>query len=191
MRVIAGTARGHTLRTVSSRAVRPTSDRVRETLFNVLAPRIAGARFLDLFAGSGAVGIEALSRGAAHAVLVEKQPTHLRVIAANLERTGLGERAVLVRQDAVRAGVDLAARGHVFDLVFLDPPYGGDWVRRTLEAIGAVPALLAAGGSVIAEHHRRDPVPVRAGSLLRLREVPVGETLLSFYAVDAGAGASQ
>ena len=116
------------------------------------------ADFLDLFAGSGSVGIEALSRGARTCVFVELQTAHLRVVADNLQTTGLAGRAELIRRDARAALVDLGNRGRRFDLIFVDPPYGQDLVPAVLALIDGH-GVLAEGGWVICEHHAKDPVP--------------------------------
>lgn len=189
MRVIAGTARGRPLKTVKGLAVRPTTDRVKESLFNVLQPLVADAAFLDLFAGSGAVGIEALSRGARRTVFVEQAGAHLKVLAENLSRTGLADRAELLRRDALQTVTLLARRGDRFDLIFLDPPYGQDLVPCTLQALAGAP-LVSPGGIVVCEHHRKDPVPAAAGALVRFRELLFGETALSFYQIQDGAPGS-
>lgn len=186
MRVITGSAKGRSLKTVKGRDIRPTTDRVKESIFNVLGPRLADARFLDLFAGSGAVGIEALSRGAALCTFVELISSHLKVVEENLTATGLKERAELLRRDARAAVTDLGQRGRRYDLIFLDPPYGQDLVPAALEGI-AREGLLAPEGWVICEHHWRDPVPEvvpmpeAAGSLTRFRELIFGETVVSLY----------
>jgi len=134
MRVIAGGARGRTIRSARGRAMRPTASKVRETLFNLIGPDIEGCRFLDLCAGSGSVGIEALSRGAAAAVLVDNHPTAITLINRNLSDLGMSSRAVVVRRDAVGALSHLARRGQVFDEVFLDPPYDSDVASRCLRS---------------------------------------------------------
>ncbi|BAD40423.1 16S rRNA (guanine(966)-N(2))-methyltransferase RsmD [Symbiobacterium thermophilum] len=184
MRVITGSAKGRPLKTVKSRAVRPTSDRVKESLFNIIGSRVVDADFLDLFAGSGAVGIEALSRGARACVFVELQTAHLKVVADNLRTTGLAGRAELIRRDARAALVDLAHRGRRFDFIFVDPPYGQDLVPAVLALIDGH-GVLAEDGWVICEHHAKDPVPAAAGGLYRFREVLFGETMLSIYRADA------
>lgn len=186
MRVITGTAKGRPLATVKGRDIRPTADRVKESLFNVIGPRVVDAEFLDLFAGSGAVGIEALSRGARRCVFVELQTTHLQVVDKNLATTGLTERAELMRRDARAAVADLGRRARRFDLIFVDPPYGQGLVGEALEGIAAH-GLLAHGGWVVCEHYKKDLVPTRvaapaeAGSLTRFRELIFGEIIISLY----------
>jgi 16S rRNA (guanine966-N2)-methyltransferase len=155
MRVIAGRHGGRRLQAPAGDATRPTSDRVREALFSILGDRVAGARVLDLFAGSGALGIEALSRGAASATFVDDAPAALRVLRSNLE--ALGEDAEVVRADAVRWLHTASRRARQYDLVLLDPPY-----RRAATlgpALGAaLPAVLAHGARVVAESDRRAPL---------------------------------
>lgn len=180
MRVITGSAKGRPLKTVKGRDIRPTADRVKESLFNVIGPRVAEAYFLDLFAGSGAVGIEALSRGASGCVFVELMTPHLKVVEENLAQTGLRDRAELLRRDARAALVDLARRNRRFDLIFIDPPYGKDLIPPALELIAAHD-LLAEEGWVICEYHHKDGVPESAGGLTKFRELVFGETVLSIY----------
>ena len=123
MRIIAGELKGRTLEAPRWEGLRPTSDRLRETLFNVLAPRTRGARVLDAYAGTGAVGIEALSRGAAHVTFVEQDPRALALIETNLRRCGVTDRHAIIRSGFASA---FAGAGRaLFDIVFLDPPYGG------------------------------------------------------------------
>jgi 16S rRNA (guanine966-N2)-methyltransferase len=155
MRVIAGRHGGRRLRAPAGEATRPTSDRVREALFSVLAERVDGARVLDLFAGSGALGLEALSRGAASATFVDSSPAALRVIRSNLET--LGEEAEVVRADALRWLGAASRRSRQYDLAFVDPPY------RRAAALGpalgaALAAVLADGAVVVAESDRRAPL---------------------------------
>lgn len=183
MRVIAGSFRSRTLHTPAGLATRPTSDRLRETLFNVLAPGTQGAAFLDLYAGSGAVGIEALSRGAARVVFVERAPAAIRVLRANLEGLGLTEGYRIVA-GSVGGYLRNPEGSPPFDVVFLDPPY--DAAREyaaTLELLGRPAAgLLAAGAMVIAEHRRKEALEDRYGDLNRTRLLKQGDAALSFYA---------
>jgi 16S rRNA (guanine966-N2)-methyltransferase len=188
VRIIAGTLRSRSLQAPPGLATRPTSDRLRETLFNVLAPRIKGSVFLDLYAGSGAVGMEALSRGAERVTFVERAPAALAVLRGNLAKLGLtaGFRiqtssvgAFLRRLPAVQAAG--------FDVVFLDPPYdAAQEYEATLNLLGAAPAgLLHVGALVIAEHRRKERLEDAYGSLERTRLLEQGDASLSFYAVGA------
>ncbi len=174
MRVIAGEFRSRRLKTLAGLALRPTPDRLRETLFNVLAPRIAGCLFVDAYAGSGAVGIEALSRGAARAVFIEKHPAAVRLIRENLAALGIEDRAQVIQASAAMI------LGRFQDgIVFLDPPY--PMVKEygaALRALGAAPrpSLL-----VIVQHSSRQSAPESEGALKRVRELRQGGNTLSFY----------
>ncbi len=150
MRVIAGKARRLQLKTVPGMETRPTTDRVKETLFNIIAPGLLDIHFLDLFAGSGGIGIEALSRGAKKAVFVEKDPKAMRCIRENLEHTRLLEQAEMMRMDVVWALSELKHRGEAFAFIFMDPPYGQGLERRVLEFL-ATSRILEEDGVVIAE----------------------------------------
>jgi 16S rRNA (guanine(966)-N(2))-methyltransferase RsmD len=188
MRVIAGSLRSRTLAAPPGLATRPTSDRLRETLFNVLAPRIQCAEFLDLYAGSGAVGIEALSRGAVRVEFVERAPAALKVLRGNLGKLGL---TAGFRVHAAAVGATLRkmrshsapSGGTSFDLVFLDPPYdAAEEYAATLGLLGGSAAeLLADGALVIAEHRRKERLEDHYGSLARTRLLEQGDAALSFY----------
>ena len=180
-RVIAGTARSVRLEAAGP-ATRPLGDRVKQTLFAILDPDLRGARVLDLFAGSGAAGIEALSRGAAHATFVDHDKAAIRTIRANLERTGLaGDDRVAVVKAEVLAWLRDAARGpgHPVDIAIVDPPYDdAGALAAALEAIGP---LLAPAGRVVAKHFWRSAPPGRIGLLASERDRRFGETALTFY----------
>lgn len=194
MRIIAGEFRSRTLEAPPGLATRPTSDRLRETLFNIIAPRIEGSAFLDLYAGSGAVGIEALSRGAARVVLVERASEALTALRANLARFGLrsmarvqaGNVAAFLRRG--RAGERVQKDGAKFDLIFLDPPWDAtDEYAATLGLLGGTAAgLLARDAMVIAEHRKKQPLEDRYGKLKRTRLLEQGDAALSFYAAGSG-----
>ncbi len=181
-RVIAGSARGVRL-AAPGPGTRPLADRVKQTLFAVLEPELDGASVLDLFAGSGAGAIEALSRGAARAVLVEKDAGAARVIAENLRRAAVAERARVVRRDvgAWLTATDGAAAAleAPFDIVLVDPPYAD--TDALVHALGLVGPWLAAGGVVVAKHFWRDAPPATVGLLASVRERRFGETSLTFY----------
>jgi len=178
MRIVAGEFRGRTLKSPTWDGLRPTSDRLRETLFNILGPSIVGARVLDGYAGTGAIGIEALSRGAASVTFVERDPRAVRLIEANLAM--LGEARARDRA-IIRAGfADAVERlaNASFDLIIVDPPYTHDAAEAALLAAAAV-----AGPStrVVVEHAKRYPAPAGAGALRLRRTVTAGDSALSFY----------
>jgi 16S rRNA (guanine(966)-N(2))-methyltransferase RsmD len=158
---------------------------VRQTLFDVLAPRLPGARFLDACAGSGAVGLEALSRGASLVVLVDKSSQAVRSIRENAKALeGAGGEVQVLQQDARTAIRALAGRGLRFDLVYVDPPYDADLYEPLLCALEA-DAALAEGGLVVAEHFHKRALADRIGRLCRTREIRIGDHLLSFYEREA------
>jgi len=185
MRVIAGTYRSRILKSLKGLALRPTSDRLRETLFNVLAPNISGARFADLFAGTGAIGIEALSRGAAEVVFIENHAPAAALIRKNLDSLGILAGFTVLPVDVLRGLDTLASKAKGaesgFDFIFLDPPYAAaaDY-ERVLKFLGSAD-LLAPGGMVIAEHRRKFALPEKAKALLRYRVLKQGDAALSFY----------
>ncbi len=192
MRVIAGTYRSRILKSLKGLALRPTSDRLRETLFNVLAPNIAGSRFVDLFAGTGAIGIEALSRGAAEVVFIENHAPAVMLIRRNLESLGINSGVTVLAIDALRGLAMLAARksagAPAFDHIFLDPPYtAAEDYSRVLEFLGSAD-LLAPGGMVVAEHRRNFDLPEEPGALRRFRVLKQGDAALSFYRRRGDAG---
>ena len=191
MRVIAGTYRSRILKSLKGLALRPTSDRLRETLFNVLAPNISGARFADLFAGTGAIGIEALSRGAAEVVFIENHAPAAALIQKNLGLLGIRSGFTVLPVDILRGLEMLASKAKAaksgFDFIFLDPPYAAatDY-ERVLKFLGAGD-LLAPDGVVIAEHRRKFPLPEKAEALRRFRVLKQGDAALSFYRRGASA----
>ena len=173
MRVIAGELKGRRLKTPKWPGLRPTSDKLRETLFNVLAARVAGARVLDHYAGTGAIGIEALSRGASHVTFVDRDPRALKLIHENLSHCGVQDRYVIIRtpQSVPSGSIDLAV---------LDPPYDEPDLTAS---IAATESLVAPGGVLVLEHARRRPVPERVGRLRVLRDLVSGDSALAFYEV--------
>ncbi|HEX5826937.1 MAG TPA: 16S rRNA (guanine(966)-N(2))-methyltransferase RsmD [Candidatus Limnocylindrales bacterium] len=182
-RVIAGSARGIRLK-APGEGTRPLADRVKQTLFAVLEPGLEDAVVLDLYAGSGAGAIEALSRGAARAILVEKDARACRVIAENLRRTSLEGAAQVVRRDVITWLADPAgaATDGLFDLVLVDPPYAD--VPGLVRALELVAPHVRPGGLVVAKHFWRDAPPARIGMLASERERRFGETVLTFYRRD-------
>jgi 16S rRNA (guanine(966)-N(2))-methyltransferase RsmD len=180
MRVIAGTLKGRRLKAPQWEGLRPTSDRLRETLFNILAPRIAGARVLDAYAGTGALGIEALSRGAAAVVFIEEDRRAQALIEENLAHCAIvGQGYAIIRSAFVRGIASLRANPAFapFDIILLDPPYD-----QSPEAILATAStVVAAGGLVVYEHSRRQATPVSVASMIRFRVVRSGDSMLSLY----------
>jgi len=176
LRIIGGEARGRRLKAPRGAGTRPTADRVRETIFNILGQRLAGERVLDLYAGSGALALEALSRGAASAVLVERDREAARICEENAEALGYRGRVQVVRADALQA---LRQIGGAFDLIFIDPPYA-EGPAASLEILGAC-ALVAPGGRVVAEHGKRDELAQIYGALACTDRRRFGDTAVSFY----------
>ena len=190
MRVIAGQYRGRTLKSPPGMQIRPTSDRLRETLFNVLAPRLEGARFLDLCAGSGAIGIEALSRGASFVTFVDRVHKMCGLVEANLDLCGVPEEmtevvksdaAEFLRRTAEGEGRDWRGGKAPWDIVFFDPPYASDYAP-VLDAFGGhTGALLAEGGVLVVEHHHKNALRDSLGRIRRWRVLKQGDSALSFF----------
>jgi 16S rRNA (guanine966-N2)-methyltransferase len=174
MRIIAGHLKGRKLVAPPGLDVRPTSDRLRETLFNVLRSTVVDARVIDAFAGTGALGLEALSRGAASAVFVERHPQALRALTANIRACGVEEACAIIRGDFLAARVESGS----CDLALLDPPYGIDDLQPVLDRAAE---MLAPGGRIVLEHSRRRASPGEAGAVLRYRVIAAGDSALSFY----------
>jgi 16S rRNA (guanine966-N2)-methyltransferase len=178
MRVIAGSAKGVQLRAVPGSGTRPISDRVKEALFNIIGGAIIDARVLDLFAGTGSVGIEALSRGAAASLFVEKQAKAVATIHANLQRTRLQSRARVVKGDVFRF---LSGEPQIFDLIYIAPPqYRGLW-RKTLLSLEANPGWFGAGSLVVVQIFPKELEPLALSSLSLTDQRSYGSTLLCFY----------
>lgn len=184
MRIIAGSLKGRRLKTPRWEGLRPTSDKLRETLFNVLAPRLAGARVLDLYAGTGALGLEAISRGAAFTCFVEQDRRAQALILENARLCGVEERCAIIRANVAR-GLRELRDGRIlspfdpFDIILLDPPYGVD----PAVALDGVDTVLAADGLVVLERAKRTPAPEAAGRLIKQRDLASGDSALSLYRV--------
>jgi len=184
MRIIAGKFRSRQLKSLKGLALRPTSDRLRETLFNVLGEFVAGARFVDLFAGTGAVGIEALSRGAREAIFVEKHGPAVALIKKNLDALEIRAGVRILAQDAVHALERLAAEprsSSCIDVLFLDPPYAGNQHYAEVLSLLGAGDLLAEGAVVAAEHLRTFALPETFDKLEKVRVLRQGDAALSFY----------
>jgi len=179
MRIISGMSKGRKLVTPKSLSLRPTSDRVKESIFNILREEIEGSVVLDLFAGTGNLGIEALSRGAKKVIFVEKGRHALGLIQRNLAQSGLEERSEVLPVEANRAIGILKQRGSTFDLIFMDPPYEKGWVEKTLVKLGSH-RIYHKDSILVVEHHRKELLPpiLHSWNLIRQREM--GETVVSF-----------
>jgi 16S rRNA (guanine966-N2)-methyltransferase len=186
MRVIAGKFRSRVLTAPRGLDTRPTSDRLRETLFNVLAPLVEGAAFLDLYAGSGANGIEALSRGAERVVFIEKAAPAVATIRANLQSLGICEGWQVEARSVAASVKRLMEQGQCFDIVFLDPPYkAAEEYALVLGLLGGeCDGLLDEGAVVIAEHCRKLQLEDAYGELRRYRLLEQGDAALSFYSIE-------
>lgn len=181
MRVIAGKFGSRTLKGPRGQALRPTSDRLRETLFNILGTAIDNSVFVDAYAGTGAVGIEALSRGAKRAVFIEKHRTAVALIRKNLEMLDIAQDAEVLATDAVKGLAWLANEGTRANFIFLDPPYADvTEYARALEFLGKL-SLLAPGARVIVEHEKRRKLAKTIGQLTLVRTVEQGDGVLSIY----------
>lgn len=174
MRVITGSARGRRLKTPENDAIRPTTDTVKEALFNILQFDIEGRRVLDLFAGTGQLGIECLSRGAASVVFVDRDREAIRIVKENLKACGLS--APVLQEDALR----FLERGQTFDLIFVDPPYDSQLYRPVLETINSVD-ILSDGGIIICETRRENDLPEMIAPYHKGREYCYGKVKLCLY----------
>lgn len=186
MRIIAGTKRGKKLLSLEGEQVRPTTNMVKEALFNILQFGIEGRRFLDLFAGSGQIGLEALSRGAREAVFVDSSRDSVRVIQKNVEAAGFAEQAKVVSADF--AGFLRGERGR-FDVAFLDPPYQAGLLG---DALGLAAEKMSSGGVIVCEHGSKEEPPQAAGAFSRRKTYRYGRTSLTVYrAEERSEGAEQ
>jgi 16S rRNA (guanine(966)-N(2))-methyltransferase RsmD len=176
MRITGGIGRGRKLKVPAGSKVRPTSDKVRQALFNILGERVPGAVFLDLFAGAGGIGLEALSRGAGQVVFVDASRESLSVIKQNIEALDLADSSRVIE---AKAEGFLKGPSGPYDIIFLDPPY----TMELAPLLGhiAMAGILKPGGVVVAEHFKKQPSPERAGELELFREAVYGDTVLAFY----------
>ena len=185
MKVIAGSAKGRELKypkLPKSKRLRPLTGRAKEALFNILVHKNPDARFLDLFAGTGSVGIEALSRGAKLAIFVEHDRKIAETLRENLEMTGFTDQSEVHCLDVIKALQFLAKEQRVFDIIFIGAPYGSPLLDEALKEIGAS-GLVEKGGVVVAEHSDRDATADSYGKISRARDAEYGDTVLSFYTI--------
>jgi 16S rRNA (guanine(966)-N(2))-methyltransferase RsmD len=180
MKIGSGRFRGRNIDTPCGKKTRPTSGRLKKALFDIIAPDLDGARVLDLYAGAGALGLEAISRGASHATFVERGRSVVNVIAGNLDKLGISEQAEILQCEIRAALHQLAQRGEKFDFVMLDPPYRSNLHAIVLWQIDAS-SVLASDGLIIIEHHHKLELGDAVGSLRKVRRVRAGESCLTFY----------
>ena len=180
MRVIGGALKGKKLCPIRGLTIRPTTDYLRESIFNILAGGVEDAIVLDLFAGTGSLGIEALSRGAATAVFVDKDPRAIKALTRNICACCLEGRSTILKQDIVRGLSFLKSIGHAFELVFIDPPYDKGFVERTMQLLDRAKST-SDGVSIVIEHSRREVLPEKVARFILSDQRHYGKTLVSFY----------
>ena len=180
MRIVAGKNKGNVLKSPKDLSVRPTSEKVREALFDILRTDIKETCFLDLFAGTGAVGIEALSRGAKKVIFIEKEPKCIKIIKENLEKTKNSQNAVVYKIDFLSGLKLLSKKNYLLDYIFLDPPYSRGLVNISLLEISNLP-ILRKSGWVIAQHYKKEKVMENLNNLKLFNQKRYGECYLSFY----------
>jgi 16S rRNA (guanine966-N2)-methyltransferase len=178
MRIISGASKGRKLATPRGYALRPTSDRVKETIFNILGEEVEGKMVLDLFAGTGNLGIEALSRGAKRTCFVEKAKEALRMIQKNLLQCGFIGQAEIIPKEVNRAITLLEARKESFDLILMDPPYEKGWIQRTLVKLNNY-NIYHEGSILVIEHSRHEPLPQKTGQWSVVKQRKTGDTMIS------------
>lgn len=181
MRIIGGLAKGRRLRSLKGTAFRPTMDKVRESVFSILGPRVEGSRFLDIYAGVGTAGLEALSRGATEATFVESHRPAGKLIQENAELCGFGKQARVIMAQAAQALARLRRESQAFDIVFADPPYGSGEVGAVMSRLGQWPEMVAEGGVLVLQRSRFEDPGETAGGLVRVRSVRFGETVVDYY----------
>ena len=189
MRIISGTSKGRRLVTPRGYSLRPTSDRMKESVFNILGKEVENKVVLDLFAGTGNLGIEALSRGAKKAVFVESGRQALRLIQRNLSQCGMEGQSEIVPKDANRAIGNLEQKGEVFDLILMDPPYGKGMVRKTLAKLTSH-RIYHEGSILVVQHDRRESIAETVEGWKLFRQRRIGDTLISFLTSRLSSSAS-
>lgn len=180
MRVISGEAKGVKLKTPKGVGTRPTSDKVKESVFNIITSYIENSKVLDLFSGTGNLGIEAVSRGASYAYLIEKNRKRYNIIKENIDKTKLNDKIEIIIKDANFALKRFAESNNKFDIIFMDPPYLKNYIIPCLEII-VEGDLLHDDGIIIVEHDIKDKIPDQINNLVRFREKKYGSTMISFY----------
>jgi 16S rRNA (guanine(966)-N(2))-methyltransferase RsmD len=185
MRIISGTSKGRRLATPKGQALRPTSDRVKESIFNILGQVVQGKLVLDLFAGTGNLGIEAVSRGARRVLFVERGREATRLIKSNLSQCGMAMLAEIIPKDVIRAIGILHQRGEAFDIILMDPPYEKGLIEKTLWKLQSH-RIYQDDSILIIEHDRREPLPKDLFGWNLIRQRKIGDTLVSFLTPTGG-----
>lgn len=180
MRIIAGSFKGTAIKAVPGTKTRPTSDKVKEAVFHRLGPYFEGGEALDLFAGTGSLGLEALSRGFSKSVFIDQASQALKTIKLNINQCRCGDRSEVYRNDAERGLEALARRERSFDAVFLDPPYAAGKIPILLEKLNDL-KIINKGGFVLCEHASKETLPEQIGSLQKNREDTYGDTMITIY----------
>ena len=181
MRIIAGTAKGKTIKCRKGTETRPTMDRVKESLFSILMPYLEDSRVLDLFSGTGNIALEAISRGAKKAVMIEKDKEALRVIIENVNNLGFENQCRAYKNEVERAVEILGKKREKFDIIFMDPPYIEEICTKVIKAVEKA-NLLAEGGIIICEHHKYEDMADKIGEFNQIDERTYGKKTLTFYA---------
>jgi len=179
MRIITGKARGLKLTTPKNMDVRPTSDRVKESLFNIIGTKIVGTHILDLFAGTGNLGLEAWSRGADKVIFIDESQASLQLVRTNIAKAKAEKETTVIKGNAVKVIADLAARGEKFDFIFCDPPYNKGLPAQIIEQVAKYDIVIA-GGYLIVEHSQHESITELPINLEIIRSEKYGETLISF-----------
>lgn len=184
MRIIAGTLKGRRLKSPIGINTRPTTDRIKESLFNILNPYLAGSYVMDLFAGTGNLGIEALSRGAEKAVFVDNHRSSIRIIKENLELTGFNDKSTILYQEALKAIQDFSLQKEKFDIIFMDPPYLKGHILPCMDTI-VQEKILALHGLIVVEHDSKEILPEEFKTLNKYKYKRYGNTTISIYSEEA------
>lgn len=180
MRIVAGTHKGRLIKSRKGQETRPTLERVKESLFGIIAPYVNGAKFLDLYSGTGNIAFEALSRGAVKAVMIEKDPDALKVIIENVNELGFEDKCRAYKNESVRAIEILGKKHEKFDIIFMDPPYKDEVCSQTIRAIEKA-GILEETGLIIAEHHIGEKMPEELGSYKKVDERTYSIKVMTFY----------
>lgn len=181
MRIVAGTHKGRSFKSKKGNSTRPTLERVKESLFGIIAPYVSGSKFLDLYSGTGNIALEALSRGASRAVMIEKDQDALKIIIENINDLGFAEVSRAYKNETIRAVEILGKKHEKFDIIFMDPPYKDEVCTQTIKAIEKS-GILEDNGLIIAEHHIAEKMPQEIGIYKKVDERNYSIKVISFYA---------